>query len=80
MGYQVNSYLINSNAVQHMKGSMLNSFIDGGGLTLGFFLFYVTSFGVAWGWGYRKRDQMRKDAVEKAVLREKAIQALNAAQ
>jgi hypothetical protein len=62
-----------------MNGSMLNSFTNGGGLILGFFLFYITAFAVAWGWGYRRRDQMRKDAVEKAVLREKAIQALNAA-
>ena len=46
-----------------MNGSMLNSFVNGGGLFLGFFVFYVIAFGVSWGWGHSKRDQMRKDAV-----------------
>lgn len=59
-----------------MKGDMFQSFTDGGGLILGFFLFYVVCFGIAWGIGFRKRDQMRRDAVEKAVARENALQAM----
>ncbi len=59
-----------------MKGFMTLSFIDAGGLMLGFFLFYVLAFGVAWYCGYQKRDQLRREAVEIAVARENALQAM----
>lgn len=52
-----------------MKGSVLASRIDGGGLILAFFLFYVLAFGVAWFFGARKRDQMRRDFVEKQIAK-----------
>jgi hypothetical protein len=41
------------------------------------FLFYVIAFGVAWYCGYGKRDQMRRDAVEKQIARERQNNALN---
>ena len=44
-------------------GTILGSFVDGGGLILGMFLFYVCAFGVAWYCGAQKRDQMRREAV-----------------
>ena len=52
-----------------MKGDMFQSFVGAGGLMLGFFLFYVVAFGIAWYCGYGKRDKMRRDAVERAVAR-----------
>jgi hypothetical protein len=59
------------------SGSIFSSFKDGGGLILGMFLFYVLSFGIAWYCGYQKRDQMRREAVEKQIARERANNALN---
>ncbi len=81
VAHQVHFLLILSNAIEHMKGpgsgSIFSSFIDGGGLILGMFLFYVIAFGVAWYCGYQKRDQMRREAVEKQIARERANNALN---
>ena len=58
-------------------GTILASFIDGGGLILGMFLSYVLAFAVAWYCGYQKRDQMRREAVEKQIARERANNAMN---
>lgn len=58
------------------KGSVFSSFVDGGGLILGMFLFYVCAFGVAWYCGYQKRDQIRREVVEKQIAKERALQAL----
>ena len=57
-------------------GTIVGSFVDGGGLILGMFLFYVAAFGIAWYCGSQKRDQMRREAVEKQIAKERAIQAL----
>jgi hypothetical protein len=46
-----------------MKGSVLDSRVDAGGLLLGLFLFYVLAFGIAWYCGAKKRDQLRRDFV-----------------
>ena len=46
-----------------MKGTVLDSRVDAGGLLLAFFLFYVLAFGVAWFFGSRKRDQLRREFV-----------------
>ncbi len=43
-----------------MKGTMVSSYIDAGGLILGFFLFYAIAFGIAWYCGFQKRDQLRR--------------------
>lgn len=78
---QVLLFFMFSYAIEHMKGpsggTVLSSFIDGGGLILGMFLFYVIAFGIAWYCGYQKRDQMRREAVEKQIARERANNALN---
>lgn len=58
------------------SGSIFASFVDGGGLIFGMFLFYVCAFGVAWYCGHGKRDQLRREAVEKQIARERALQAL----
>ncbi len=42
----------------------------------GMFLFYVCAFGVAWYCGHGKRDQLRRDAVEKQIARERALNVL----
>jgi len=80
MGHQVHFYSKTSNAIEHMKGAgsgtIYSSFTDAGGLILGLFLFYVVAFGVAWYCGHGKRDQLRRDAVEKQIARERALQAL----
>jgi hypothetical protein len=39
------------------------SYVDAGGLLFGLFCFYVICFGVAWNWGFRQRDQIRRDVV-----------------
>jgi hypothetical protein len=57
-------------------GTVLSSFVDGGGLIFGMFLFYVIAFGIAWYCGYGKRDQMRREAVEKQIAKERAVLAL----
>ena len=56
-------------------GTVLSSFVDGGGLIFGMFLFYVIAFGIAWYCGYGKRDQMRREAVEKQIAKERAVLA-----
>ncbi len=53
-------------------GSAVASWENAGGLLLGFFCFYVICFGVAWFFGYKKRDQMKRDVVEKQLQRERA--------
>lgn len=51
------------------SGTILASYVDAGGLIFGLFLFYVVSFGVAWYCGHGKRDQLRREAVEKQIAR-----------
>jgi hypothetical protein len=58
-------------------GSILASYVDAGGLILGMFLFYVLAFAVAWYCGHQKRDQMRREAVEKQIARERANNVMN---
>jgi hypothetical protein len=58
------------------SGTVLSSFTDAGGLIFGLFCFYVLSFGVAWYFGHGKRDQLRRDAVEKQIAKERALNAL----
>ena len=58
------------------SGTIYSSFTDAGGLILGLFLFYVVAFGVAWYCGYGKRDQLRREAVEKQIAKERALNAL----
>jgi hypothetical protein len=53
--------------------SMASSFIDGGGLLFGLFLFYVLCFGGAWYWGSGKRVEMARQAVENQIARQKAL-------
>lgn len=81
MGYQVTFLFYHiSNAIEHMKGpgsgTIYSSFTDGGGLIFGLFLFYVVAFGVAWYCGHSKRDQLRREAVEKQIAKERALNAL----
>jgi len=57
-------------------GTVLSSYQDAGGLMLGMFIFYVVTFGIAWNCGYKKRDQLRREAVEKQIAKERALQAL----
>lgn len=39
------------------------------------FLFYVICFGVLWFFGSRKREDLKREVVEKAIAKEKAMQA-----
>lgn len=57
-------------------GSVPASFENGGGLIFGLFCFYVLCFGIAWCWGSRQREQMRRDAVEEQLARQKAMEAM----
>lgn len=57
-------------------GTVLNSFTDAGGLFLGLFCFYLICFGVAWAFGIRQRDRIKREVVEKQLERERAMEAL----
>jgi hypothetical protein len=48
----------------------------GGGVILGLFFVYVIFFGVKWYCGSGKREVLRREAVEKQIARERALQAL----
>lgn len=66
-----------SNAIETMHdNSVPASYKDGGGLLFGLFCFYVLCFGVAWYWGSGKREEMRRQAVEDQINRQKAMEAL----
>lgn len=52
------------------------SFESGGGLLFGLFCFYVLCFGLAWRWGAGQREDMRKQAVEEQIARQKAMEAM----
>jgi hypothetical protein len=47
----------------------------GGGIILALFCIYLIAFGVAWFFGSRKREQLKRDVVEKAIAKERAMQA-----
>jgi len=48
----------------------------GGGIILALFFVYVLGFGVAWYCGSGKREVLKRQAVEKQLEREKALQVL----
>lgn len=58
------------------SGTIYSSFTDGGGLIFGLFLFYVLAIGVTWYWGHGKRDQLRREAVENQIAKERALNVL----
>ena len=58
-----------------MKGSFAESYEVGGGIILGLFLIYVIAFGILWFFGSSKREQLKRDVVEKAIAKERAMQA-----
>jgi hypothetical protein len=59
-----------------MKGNVVNSYMASGGVILGLFFVYVIFFGVRWYCGSGQREVLRREAVEKQIAREKAMQAL----
>lgn len=54
----------------------VDSYKDAGGLLFGLFMFYVLCFGVAWYFGSSKREQLKREAVEKQIAKDKANQVL----
>lgn len=59
-----------------MKGSKAQSYMAAGGVFLGLFIVYVIGFGVKWYCGSGQRETLRREAVEKQIARERALQAL----
>jgi hypothetical protein len=59
-----------------MKGTKAQSYMAGGGLILGLFFMYVIGFGIKWYCGSGQRENLRREAVEKQIARERALQAL----
>jgi hypothetical protein len=53
---------------------MADSYMAGGGIILALFAVYVIFFGVLWFFGSRKREQLKRDVVEKAIAKERAMQ------
>jgi hypothetical protein len=58
------------------NNNVKDSFNDAGGLIFAFFCTYVIAFGAAWYCGSKKRETLRRDAVDKQIARERALQAL----
>jgi hypothetical protein len=55
-------------AIEYDTASTIpNSYINGGGILLGLFVVYVIIFGVAWCWGARKREALRRMIVDKQL-------------
>jgi hypothetical protein len=46
---------------------MVDSYMISGGILLGLFLVYVIVFGVLWYFGSRKREVLKREAVEKQI-------------
>jgi hypothetical protein len=59
-----------------MKGNVVNSYEAGGGVIFGLFFVYCVFFGVRWYCGSGQREVLRREAVEKQIARERAMQAL----
>ena len=71
-------FVLCSTAIEQMENrSVIDSYVDGGGLMLGLFCFYVLAFGGAWCWGFRQRDELKRKVVEEQIARQKAMDALN---
>lgn len=45
-----------------------------GGIILALFCVYVCSFCICWYFGSGKREQLKRDVVEKAIAKERALQ------
>ena len=58
------------------NNSIPSSYVDAGGLFVGLFAFYLICFGGAWYWGSSRREEMRKQAVEEQIARQKAMEAM----
>jgi hypothetical protein len=48
--------------------------MDGGGILLGLFVFEVTCWGIAWCWGSRKREDLRRSIVERQLAQIRAME------
>lgn len=59
-----------------VKGNVAESYRAGGGIIFGLFIVYVIFFGVRWYCGSGQREVLKREAVEKQIAREKALQAL----
>ena len=59
-----------------MLGNVVNSYKAGGGLIFGFFGIYVTFWSIKWCFGSKKREDLKREAVEKQLARERALQAM----
>jgi type VI protein secretion system component VasK len=57
-----------------MNGGIAASYIDAGAIILGIFVFEVICWGIAWCWGARKRDGLRRSIVEAQLARQRAIE------
>ena len=58
----------------HVEGSFSQSIEIGGGIILSLFAAYVIIFGVLWFVGARKREQLKREVVEKPIAKERAMQ------
>lgn len=59
-----------------MQGAKANSYMAGGGVIFGLFIVYVIFFGVKWYCGAGQREVLKREAVEKQIAKERALQAL----
>lgn len=61
--------------IEYKTGSPLNvSYKNGGGILLGLFVFEVVCWGIAWCWGAKKRDQMRRMIVDRQLAQIRAVE------
>ena len=65
-----------SDKIEEVKGTKAQSYMAGGGIILGLFIVYVLFFGVKWYCGASQREVLKREAVEKQIAKERALQAL----
>lgn len=58
---------LNRNAIEMLAGTKAASYNAAGGIILALFIVYVLLFGTAWRFGASKREQLKREAVDKAI-------------
>ena len=61
-------------AFEGVASPISSGYIDGGGILLGLFIIEVTLWGIAWCWGARKREALRRSIVDRQLAQIRAVE------
>lgn len=61
-------------AFERVASPISSGYIDGGGILLGLFILEVTLWGIAWCWGARKREALRRSIVDRQLAQIRAME------